>query len=376
MSEREYRGRLFGPGLPGAGTPARASWDFGRLALNCAEGEFTTEAADLKAAAGGFNHSETRLTWQTEAGPYAFHLDAADAPAFAAAAPAALAAHFSAAGKRRSQVERRFRLGWAALGLILLLPFLLVVIFYLKAEALADWVTMRIPAGFESQIGDLTLAQARAHSQLLENGPAVDAVRRIGAQLVPATEHHYRWFIAQSPEINAYAAPGGVVVVNAGLIRAAASAEELAAVLAHEVSHIELRHSLKSAVKNIGFSALLALALGDYSGSLAAQAAAHLSENRFSRDAEREADRAGLQRLVQAGIDPRALPRFFTKLAATEGNAKLPTLLSTHPPSTHRSSTLETEIAALPPRHYTPLAIDWAAVKAALGENSGKNAGN
>ncbi len=375
MSEREYQGRLFGPGLPGAGAAARAAWDFGRLAVSCAEGEFDAAAADLKADAAGFNHGETRLTWQTEAGPYAFYLDAADAPAFAAAAPPALGAHFSAAGKHRSQVENRFRLGWAALGLILLLPFLLVVIFYLKAEALADWVTTRIPASFESQIGELTLAQARSHSQLLENGPAVDAVRRIGAQLVPATAHHYRWFIAQSPEINAYAAPGGVVVVNAGLIRAAASAEELAAVLAHEVSHVELRHSLKSAVKNIGFSALLALALGDYSGSLAAQAAAHLSENQFSRDAEREADHAGLQRLVQAGIDPRALPQFFARLAASEGNAKLPTLLSTHPPSTDRSATLEAEITALPPRHYTPLAIDWADVKTALGESRAKTTG-
>lgn len=376
MASREFTGRLFGPGLPGAGAAATGSWDFAKLRLNCADREIDADPAVLRLDAAGFNHGQTRIAWQDGAASYAFFLDAAHREAFIAGAPPALAAQFGTVEQRRRNTERRFRLGWAVLGLILAAPFLLVVVFYLKADALADWVAERTPSEFEAQIGELTLAQARAQSKLQDSGAAVEMVRQIGEKLTVGTRHRYRWFVAPDPAINAYAAPGGVVVVNTGLIRAADSAEELAGVLAHEVSHVELRHSLKGAVKNLGLRTLLSLALGDFSGTLAGEAAANLSEMKFSRDAEAAADQAGLQRLVQAGIAPDGMPRFFAKLAASEGaTAKLPALLSTHPQSTERSTRLAAEIAALPPRQYAPLAVDWATVKAGLTETAGKTAG-
>lgn len=360
---REFAGRLFGPDLPGTGMAVTGGWDFGKLRLSHDEGKIEADSTALTLDAAGFNQDQTRISWQDGAGSYAFFLDTAHREAFISGAPAALTAQFGTAERQRRRTERHFRLGWTVLGLTLALPILLVMIFYLKADALADWVAERIPAEFEAQIGDLTLAQARTQSKLQDSGATVEIIRQIGEKLTPGSRHRYRWFVASDPSVNAYAAPGGVVVVNTGLIRAAASAEELAGVLAHEVSHVELRHSLKGAIKNLGLRTLLSLALGDFSGTLAGEAAANLTEMKFSRDAEAQADQAGLQRLVQAGIDPQGMPRFFAKLAASEGAAaKLPALLSTHPQSTERSTRLAAEIAALPKRVYEPLAVDWLRV--------------
>jgi predicted Zn-dependent protease len=156
-------------------------------------------------------------------------------------------------------------------------------------------------------------------------------------------------------------------VVHAGLIRGADSAEELAGVLAHEIAHVELRHSLNGAIKNLGLRALFALVLGDVSGTFAGDIASQLTELKFSRDAERDADREGLRRLVAGAISPHGMPRFFEKLAAKEGKTgEALALVSTHPSSSERIEILKREIAALPAREYVALNFDWEAIKKTL----------
>jgi predicted Zn-dependent protease len=197
--------------------------------------------------------------------------------------------------------------------------------------------------------------------KLDDRGPAVDAVRLIGERLTPGTRLRYRWFVADRPEVNAFAAPGGVVVVFRGLVQAAETPEEVAGVLAHEVAHAELRHGLRATVKGMGFRALLALALGDLSGTALEAMVADLTELRFSRDAEREADAEGLRRLAAARIDPRGMVRFFERVR-DEAGAAVPALLSTHPAPAERLEALRRETAALR-IDATPLPLDWAAVK-------------
>jgi predicted Zn-dependent protease len=200
--------------------------------------------------------------------------------------------------------------------------------------------------------------------KLSEEGPAVAAIRAIGEPLTAGSPHRYRWLVADSPAVNAFAAPGGIVVVNAGLIRAAGSPEEVAGVLAHEIAHAELRHGLRAMVKGAGLRLLAALALGDYSGTVLAEGAKQLTELGFSREAEREADRDGLRRLVAARIDPAGMVRFFEKLAQEESLAP-PELLSTHPATEERLAGLRREAAALR-GEWRPLAVDLAAARAAL----------
>lgn len=361
-----FDGRLFGPDLPGAGVAATARWRAdGGLLVEHAGGKLECAAPGIDA--GGFNAASLRLAWHDDAGAYVLVIDGeASRRACLAGAPAQHAAGLATAAGEQRRVERRFRLGWALLGLLLLTPFLALGAFFLAQDDLADWVARRIPPAQEAQLGELVLAQTRLRTRLTESGPAIEALRTIGAQLTGASAHRYRWFVADDPAINAFAAPGGVVVVNAGLLRAAATPEELAGVLAHEIAHVELRHSLKTLVKGLGLRALVAVALGDFSGTAVAEAAQQLTELGFSRDAEREADAEGLRRLAAARIDPQGMIRFFEKLAQEQTLAPPAALLSTHPADSERLAELRRQVAALPPGNWRPLAVDLAAAVAAL----------
>lgn len=362
-----FVGRLFGPGLPGSGAEASGRWQDGQLHLSAAGRAW--QAGPLAIDASGFNASHLRLAWAGDDGDYAFCVDQdAARAAFAAEAPAAVAAQLERAVRAQRELERRFRFGWFGVAAFVLMPFIALAIFFIRADTIAGWVVDLVPYEHEQKLGDLVLAQTRAQMRLRKAGPAVDAIRVIGERLVPQSRLRYRWFVAERPEVNAFAAPGGVIVVFSGLIEAAASPDEVAGVLAHEVAHAELRHSLRAMVKNLGWRALLSFALGDYSGGIVDNAVAGLTELKFSRDAEREADMDGLKRLVAAGVDPNGMLNFFAKLAPTDGKAP-PALLSTHPAGAERLAELRAAVATQGAGRGQALPIDWAVVRASLAAN-------
>ena len=237
----------------------------------------------------------------------------------------------------------------------------------LAIEPLADRVVAHTPAAVEAQIGDAVLARTRAEGRMITDGPAFEALQTIGKRLARPGET-LQFHLAGRADINAFAAPGGVVVVYSGLMKKAASAEEVAGVLAHEIAHVELRHSLRQLVKSAGLRVILAAAAGDYAalGGWAAQ----LGELKFSRDAEREADARGLERLAEARIAPGGMLRFFETLAQLEAErpGQLPALFSTHPATAERLTRLR---AAVPPGSAAPteaIAVDWPAVQRALAK--------
>lgn len=358
-TDRRFKGRLFGPGLPGAGIDAVAAWEpEGRLRITPADEPGTVYYAEQPAAAGrGFNAESLQLSWRQDGGDWAFVVTDADAQALCTAtAPPQLTARLQAVYTHRTRLERRFTAGGVLLALLVLLPLLAIGLFLANRDHVADWVVDRIPVAHEARLGDAVLAQIRLQMKLTDNGPAVDAVSAIGSRLTTGSPYSYRWFVADRPEINAFAAPGGVVVVFSGLIKAAQSAEELAGVLAHEVAHVELRHSLQGLVKGLGLRALASIALGGAADSMLADAATRLTELRFSRDAEREADAHGLLRLVEARISPEGMVRFYQRLAAEKHPAPL-ALLSTHPASGERLDWLRNEAVKFP-GPWQPLQID------------------
>jgi Zn-dependent protease with chaperone function len=359
-----FPARLFGPHLPGSGIAVSGAWqEDARLKAVGREGEWI--AANLSITASGFNAERLKISWQDHSGEYALFIDDAAARDLCqSGAPAQYVRHLLAASQQQRGVERRFRLGWAFLVSLLLLPALLLGLLYLKQDDIEEWLIKRIPVQQEVLIGEAVLAQSRLTMQLIENGPSVEALRRIGEKLTTGSPHHYRWFVANQREINAFAAPGGIVVVNVGLLRAIGSPEELAGVLAHEIAHAELRHSLKGMVKSLGLRTLAALALGDYGGTTLAEGMKHLAELGFSREAEREADQEGLRRLVAAGIDPQGMIRFF-ELLEKERQLTPPEFLSTHPSNAERITALQREIALLP-QDWRPLDIDLVAIRAGL----------
>ncbi|MBS1800794.1 MAG: M48 family metalloprotease [Acidobacteria bacterium] len=198
---------------------------------------------------------------------------------------------------------------------------------------------------------------------LPDNSPVSQYVRNLGAKLVNVTPG-YRWpfnfHVVASDEINAFALPGGAMFVNLGAINAAETEAQLAGVMAHELSHVVLRHSTCNLTKQqaprmwAGLGQLAAgVLLGNGAlGSMASQgigAVAGLGFLRMSRDDEKQADLLGTDILYDAGYDPRGLVQFFEIIQAKygEGGAQI---FSDHPNPGNRTQYVTAEIASLPQR--------------------------
>lgn len=137
--------------------------------------------------------------------------------------------------------------------------------------------------------------------------------------------------------INAFALPGGVIVLLDGMVEFTKSDDDmLVAVLAHESGHQERHHMTRSLFRALGGVALAGLIWGDYS-SVASNAAVLFGQLAYSRDDEREADDFAIAGLLKAGISPAALGRLFYRVQAKAGDAGVPSWVSTHPDSGERA---------------------------------------
>lgn len=163
--------------------------------------------------------------------------------------------------------------------------------------------------------------------------------------------------IVDSPEINAFALPGGLVFINSGLILNAKSAAEVQGVIAHEIGHVVERHHLKQMVETLGLYLLMDAFFGNLDGMLAAimQNSAYLMTLKFSRAHEIESDDFGFELLVRAGVSPQGMIDFFTKPPEKKSiSTGLPdeledklSFFATHPSSKKRSMRLFAKILSL-----------------------------
>jgi predicted Zn-dependent protease len=212
----------------------------------------------------------------------------------------------------------------------------------------------------ERMYGEMTLRELRRYGLLLED-PLIEAYfQNLGFRLVARSErpqHPFTFFVVGSRDINAFATLGGYVGMNAGLILTAESEDEVAAVLAHEISHVTQRHVLRGAERAQKDSIPIALAM---IGALIAASQTGVSDDavqaavvggvglmqqrqiNYTRSNEHEADRIGVHTLARAGYDPVAMAGFFARMErATRGNQggwQAPEYLRTHPVSTTRIS--------------------------------------
>jgi len=168
----------------------------------------------------------------------------------------------------------------------------------------------------------------------------------------------YRFFLVRDNSVNAFAVPGGFIGVHAGLVATARSEDELAAVLAHEIAHVELRHTMQliehaQGVNTVGMlSILAAILLGgqnpDFARALLAAGAAGSGQSivNFTRSNEYEADRLGIELLNRSGYKPQAMADFMRKLQRKEqvGSVSSIEYLRTHPVGANRIAEIEGRI--------------------------------
>ena len=208
-------------------------------------------------------------------------------------------------------------------------------------------------------VGKQNAVQAERQLPLC-NAPKVDAyLTELGMKLVAHLDTHgaqYPWefHCVNDRSINAFALPGGYVFVNRGAIEAADNEAQLAGVMAHELSHVTLRHGTNQASKaeltQGGLGIVGGLFGGGVSGALMQQLGAFAAGGvllRYSRTAETQADVSGTQALYDSGYDPRAMAQFFEKLEAESKGKNPPEFFSDHPSPDHRVERVDQEIEKL-----------------------------
>jgi predicted Zn-dependent protease len=190
------------------------------------------------------------------------------------------------------------------------------------------------------------------------NDPLMQSrLNSIGARVGGASDRQdliYHFGIVKDKEFNAFAIPGGFIYVNSGLMDAATD-DELACVLAHEIGHIAARHSVKRLQTTLGYQLIMSIALGATSGGQTTASAIdvvfNLVDLGYGRKDELLADKLAVRYSKRAGFDPHAMITFFEKLKKEEekggGGFNLP-FLSSHPPLEQRIKNIEKEIAASP----------------------------
>lgn len=280
--------------------------------------------------------------------------------ALRAVAPEAL--HALPDATRRPRWRRLAALVAAALGVVAA-AYLWVI------PAMANAVAARVPAAWEAQLGDAVVASLLAGRDRCHDPELLAAVEGLVARLAavpPASPYVFRVDVVDDSLVNAFAAPGGRIVVFRGLLARTTSPEELAGVLAHEMEHVTRRHGTRAVLREIPVRVFLTLMGGDVMGAReAANAVGTLGVLRYSRGDEAEADAGGLRRLAAAGMDPRGMVRAFQMLATEAPDVpRALEYLSTHPPTAERIERLE-GLAAELGAPAAPLAVgDWAAITA------------
>jgi len=180
----------------------------------------------------------------------------------------------------------------------------------------------------------------------------IDALGQRLAQHSPRRDVSYRFHVADMPEPNAFALPGGYIYVSRGLLVIANSEAELANVIGHEIGHVAARHASQRETRSVGvglLSALGTLVAGVAAGGQAAQAVSQLGQMAgagliasYGRDQERQADEVGQQLAAGSGWDPGAISNFFVTLerqTKLEHGERLPSFLDSHPMTSERAQT-------------------------------------
>lgn len=283
--------------------------------------------------------------------------------------PAILEQPHLAAQIRRFKSRRTCCWG-GCLGVILIFVAIVVAFIALR-DTIVEIVTDKIPVTWEEKLGEITFAQVKSTTKLIEDPEAVKHLNDLARPLldaIPPEHKRYKFqlHLAQDDTPNAFAIPGGNIVVHTGLVKEAGRGEELAGVLAHEIAHVTRRHSLQQLVNQAGMLVLLQAVVGDVGGlaGVASDAGHYLLTQKYSRGFERDADQVGWEYLMRANIDPRGMTDFFERLKEEAGNVPdALSILSTHPATSERIEFLEDKEKALPPANYVDLSQPFAALK-------------
>jgi predicted Zn-dependent protease len=236
----------------------------------------------------------------------------------------------------------------------------------------------------ERKLGERIMREIRSNRDYLDDAPLQEYLSGVGNSLLAAKpeargemQYDFFFFAVRDPVLNAFALPGGYIGVHSGLILAAQSESELASVLAHEIGHVAQRHIARMLgnSKQDTMISLASLILGALAASaspdagmgimMGGQGLAVQRQLDFSRDAEREADRVGLDILNKAGYETTGMVSFFGRLqqATRAYSDAVPPYLRSHPLTTERMADIEARTRSFRYRQHAD-SLDFALIQA------------
>ena len=204
----------------------------------------------------------------------------------------------------------------------------------------------------EVSIGESLVKDIESQQKVTDDSVLADYVNRLGQEIAGVSDRRdveYHFKVLESPEINAFACPGGFIYVYTGLLKTMDNEAQLAGVLAHEIGHVVARHSVKRLQKALGLQVLLSIALGE-SNELTQKAVSAgfvVIMQGYSRKNEFEADYDGALYMTNAGYHPRGMVQLFGKFKEMEKGRKhsfVDQLLASHPPTADRIAKVEEHI--------------------------------
>lgn len=207
------------------------------------------------------------------------------------------------------------------------------------------------------KLGSQAANQVEQQFPIIRDGAAQEYLQSVGQRLVnaiprefdqPAFNYQFRWVNAS--DLNAFALPGGPMYVNRGMLEAARNEGELAGVMAHEISHVALRHATAQATKQSSAKSQLGTIglilggaiLGGQTGAQLGALGASVIQTKYSREYETQADTLGAQIMADAGYDPRDLANVFQTIAG-QSRSGTPEWLSSHPDPGNRYQKINRE---------------------------------
>jgi Zn-dependent protease with chaperone function len=264
-------------------------------------------------------------------------------------------------------------------GIVLMIIILGITSLFFFKDKMVEGIANQVPKEWEKTAGDKLFNTMSLQYHFIKNDSLKKEFLKVAAPLFKQVEKDgtkIEIYFVKDPTINAFALPGGKVIIQTGLIQNAETWEEVLGVLGHELAHVTRRHHVRGIINNIGIFAILSAAFGDVSALAGtfANMGGELASLSNSRDFENEADETGLKYLENAQINPQGMVTFFetlkkehqTELDSTLNKTVDLSFLSTHPNTQDRIDNLKKQIKNYPNKNYITLANNFKSFKEAL----------
>ena len=220
--------------------------------------------------------------------------------------------------------------------IVAVIVVLLLCLYFYIIPAAADVFASNLPVSYEVDLGN------KIYNQIIANDTIdtleTNLVNRFANQIDFKSDFPIQITVVHSHEINAFATPGGHIIIYDSLLNEIENPDELAGLLSHEATHIKERHSLRAISSDLSRSLFLSIIFHDRNGisSVIVNNANMLNSLRYSREMERVADEGAVKIMLDNNIDPDGMVQLLNLLKKEDKNHNVATYLSTHPATDER----------------------------------------